>query len=153
MNLDRFDTYARAFAAPSRRRLLSAASAFFAPLTLLSTTEARKHKKRKRKNKNRQCPDCPICPSPPAPPTCAGSCAETCQFCFARPQASMICGESYSQTTCGTASCSSDADCVGVSNTPYCVSHVIERATGSTFPICSVGGQVTPLCAKIDPCV
>jgi hypothetical protein len=156
MNLDRFDAYARAFAAPSRRQLLSAAtaaSALFAPLMLLSPAEARKHKKRKRKNKNKRCPACPICPSPPAQPTCAGSCAETCRFCFTRPEASMICGESYSQTTCGTASCSSDADCVGVGDTPYCVAQAIERASGIAFPLCTVNGQDTPLCARIDPCV
>ena len=156
MNLDRFDTYARAFTAPSRRRLLSAAtaaSALFAPLMLLSTAEARKHKKKKRKNKHRRCPDCPICPGPPASPTCAGSCAENCRFCFVRPEASMICGEIYSTSTCGTGSCSSDADCVGVSDTPYCVSYAIERATGSTIPLCTGNGQATPLCTKVDPCV
>jgi hypothetical protein len=65
---------------------------------------------------------------PPLPPTCAENCAANCSMCFARPDNTVLCGDGWDITGCDP--CSSDGDCVGV-NGPYCITHVVTRATGA----------------------
>jgi hypothetical protein len=84
--------------------------------------------------------------APPAP-TCAQTCPSTCVACFVRPAASTMCGDA-SESACDEP-CSSDTDCIG-STAPYCVSQLVNRATGTVSNACASGPGA--FCTAIADC-
>jgi len=83
--------------------------------------------------------DCvPTAASPPPPPlpapTCAETCPSACGFCFLRPGAPALCGDSGDFNCLDP--CASDSDCLGKTLTPYCVSQTVQRDTGGSRPVC-----------------
>jgi len=79
-------------------------------------------------------------------PKCAQSCPSLCHFCFIRPHAPTMCGGNDGGSNCD-AVCVSDADCPTV--LPFCVSHLVERATGDVYDICP---NSPAFCVSISAC-
>ena len=130
--------------AGSRRRLLEAISGLamtLAPFAFPLDAGAKKHKKKKRAG---------LCPTVSSPPlTCAQTCPSDCDNCYIRPGASTQCGNDII-VVCGRP-CSSDNDCEAGSGFPFCVSQVINRATGAITNACGTNPP-SGFCHAISAC-
>ena len=130
----RFDALSQSLrAGPSRRGLtrLLGGLALGAPLALLGRREAAAGRRR--------------CPSL----SCAQSCPGACKFCFIRPHVPKMCGDEGGISTCAGSICASDADCSSTAF-PFCVSRVVDRATGQAQDVCT--GQPGAYCTSIPAC-
>jgi hypothetical protein len=150
MDADRFDGLLTALTKTRGRRVVVRVLGGFGLAGLFDRADA---KKKKHKHKHKQtCPACPDCPSPPPPPpppppplTCSQSCPSVCQFCFVRPAAPTMCGDEGGAVNCNS-SCTTDADCPP--GLPFCISHLVIRATEVIAPGCPHSG----FCVQIPAC-
>ncbi len=152
MDTARFDAVLRSLSPGASRRGLLAALAGGLLVALpraLGVDEAEARKKRKRKKKK---PLPPATPSPPPPRTCAQLCPMSVTTCLHRVEGAPLCSSDYGFDC---TPCSSDQDCLGSPNEPYCITSSTDRATGISESIVGPGtscpGLTVGTCTNVSP--